>query len=78
MNKECEDYLWDRICDPSDKKKWNSPERRFPKDIIDDMIKLGMISNAKQAWRTLEKWTRKGIYDYGCRLDLGWKSTPRT
>ncbi len=77
MKKELENYLWDRISSPADHGKWDKNIHLFPKDIIDEMVKLGMIQNHKQAWATLEKWTRKGIYDYGCRLDLGWKSTKR-
>lgn len=26
----------------------------------------------KRAWYWLEKWSRKGIYDYGVTVDLGW------
>jgi len=70
MKKELEDYLWDRISwiDELGKK-----DNRFPYDIIEEMFKLGMIKNRKQAWATLEKWTTKRIYEYGSRLDLGWK-----
>ncbi len=31
--------------------------------------------NHKAAWRTLEKWSRKSLYDYGVVLDLGWFTT---
>lgn len=75
MKKELEDYIWDRIADPSDKVKWFSEENRSPRDIIDEMIKLEMIKSRKQAWATLKKWTSKGIYTYGSCLDLGWKCT---
>jgi hypothetical protein len=26
----------------------------------------------KRCWFLLSKWTRKGLYDYGVCLDLGW------
>lgn len=29
----------------------------------------------KQAWYYLGKWFRKGIYEYGVTLDLGWMTT---
>ncbi len=77
MRKELEDYIWDRLGDPSDQVKWKRGEHRFPRDIIDEMIKIGMIQSPKQAWRTLEKWIGKGIYEYGSCLDLGWKCKPR-
>ncbi|KKL47363.1 hypothetical protein LCGC14_2336310 [marine sediment metagenome] len=57
-----ETFLWDRIS-----------TGRSPRDIISSMLVLGMIRNSKQAWRTLEKWAKKGLYDYGVSLDLGWK-----
>ena len=43
-----------------------------PREVIDAMLDEGMIESPKQAWRTLEKWLRKGIYNYGVSLDLGW------
>jgi hypothetical protein len=39
---------------------------------IRDMCSRGDINAPKQAARTLEKWCRKGWYDYGVALDLGW------
>ena len=30
----------------------------------------------KMALRFLEKWERKGIYDYGVAIDRGWKTPP--
>ena len=50
-------------------------EGRTVRDIIELLIIGGDINSPKQAWRTLTKWYRKGIYDYGCCLDLGWKKT---
>ena len=70
MEKRLEDYLWDNIYTVSD---GSDPFRRSPRDVINDMVKMGMINSPKQAHRTLEKWCSKGIYNYGCCLDLGWK-----
>jgi hypothetical protein len=64
MTKENETYLWGKI----------GPA--FPRAIIATMLDDGMIKNVKQAWRTLEKWCKKGVYDYGVALDLGWKCSP--
>lgn len=38
-----------------------------PRDIIP---RLGI--NHKRAWYLLEKWSRKGWYESGVSLDLGW------
>ena len=73
MKKELEDYLWSQISDPRNKEIWNSQYHRFPRDVIQQMLKNGWINSPKQAWATLDKWTRKGIYEYGCCFDLGWK-----
>jgi hypothetical protein len=72
MKKELETHLWNEISYVNDH-KWNTPFHRFPRDVIDEMIKNGWIKSPKQAWATLEKWTGKGLYSYGCCLDLGWK-----
>ena len=44
-----------------------------PREIIEELVSGGTIRHRKQAWRTLEKWSRQGKYDYGVTLDLGWK-----
>lgn len=44
----------------------------FPRDVIAKMVEDGDIASPKQAWATLEKWSRRGEYDYGVSLDLGW------
>lgn len=67
MKPELESYLWERIGFAGDR------SGRFPRDVIEEMIKLKMIESPKQAWATLDKWIKKGKYDYGCKLDLGWK-----
>jgi len=63
MTKENEAYLWAGIGDSD----------TCPRDVICIMLDKGMIRNPKQAWRTLEKWVNKNIYEYGTSLDLGWK-----
>ena len=40
-----------------------------PRDIINED---GFYIHHKRAWYILEKWTRKGWYDYGVASDLGW------
>ncbi len=72
MDKILEYYLWNEICSPSDP-IWHSEYHRFPRDVINEMLKNGWIKSPKQAYATLDKWIRKGIYEYGCCLDLGWK-----
>lgn len=69
MKLDLEMYLWDRIRTEGDR------EGLFPRDVIQDMLAAGKIQNAKQAWRTLEKWGSRGWYDYGVCLDLGWKNS---
>ncbi len=44
----------------------------FARVAIRDMCSRGDIAAPKQAARTLEKWCRKGWYDYGVALDMGW------
>jgi hypothetical protein len=72
MKKELEDYLWNEISYVNDE-IWNSQFYRCPREVINEMVKNGWINNHKQAHRTLEKWTGKGIYNYGSFLDMGWK-----
>jgi hypothetical protein len=56
----------------------NGDERAFlralatdkrPRDII---TAPGALMHHKRAWRILEKWSRRGWYEYGVSLDLGW------
>lgn len=44
----------------------------FARDWIRQAMRDGRIRSAKQDWRTLEKWERKGLYESGAALDLGW------
>lgn len=69
MTPDLERYLWERIGEGGE-------DHRPPRPIIDQMVEGGMIQSPKQAWATLEKWERKGLYNYGVSLDLGWKETP--
>ncbi len=41
----------------------------WPRDTINTS---GALLHYKRCWRWLEKWERKGWYDYGVALDLGW------
>jgi hypothetical protein len=66
MNRENEDFLWGGL-------HLAGAEGLLPRDIIGSMLDEGMIESPKQAWRTLEKWGKKGWYNYGVSLDLGWK-----
>jgi hypothetical protein len=68
MNTANEEYLWERI--PEAGKPGITPRA-----TIADMIGRGLIDSEKQAWRTLEKWAKKGKYEYGVCIDMGWKTT---
>lgn len=66
MNVAIEQHLWDRI-------RTADKHGPLPRDVIAEMVSSGTIQSPKQAWRTLEKWCDRGIYNYGVSLDLGWK-----
>lgn len=61
VNITAERALWDAI-----------DEGRDARGVIARMVDRGMIASPKQAHATLEKWARRGLYDYGVSLDLGW------
>lgn len=61
MKPEIEQILWVNIA-----------SGKTPRESIELMVTAGIINSPEQAWRTLEKWARKGLYDYGVSLDLGW------
>lgn len=42
------------------------------RSVIAGMLSEGLIQNEKQAHATLQKWSRRGEYEYGVTLDLGW------
>jgi len=73
MNKILEDYLWSEISNPSEEEIWKSEYKRSPREVIKEMIDRGWINSPKQGYSTLKKWLKKGIYEYGSCLDLGWK-----
>jgi hypothetical protein len=66
MEKKLENLLWKNIRESDAKKE-------APRFFIDYMVKNNFIKSPKQAWRTLEKWLDKNLYDYGTALDLGWR-----
>jgi hypothetical protein len=61
MDAELEKYLWERVSNGD-----------IPRNVICDMLVKGMIQNEKQAYRTLEKWSDRGVYDYGITIQSGW------
>jgi hypothetical protein len=70
MKYELELWLWYQIQGPKD-------NMGLPCDTrvaIQQMHAEGLIRNPKQAWRTLEKWARKGWYQCGVTLDCGWRT----
>lgn len=73
MKADLEDYLWNRISKHDFR---ISPFVRIPgespREVIKEMIALGLIKCEKQAHRTLKKWIGKGKYNYGALLDMGW------
>ena len=71
MRKDLEARLWDAMR-PTEEFKLGAP----PHGEIAKMLTDGVITNPKQAWRTLEKWERKGLYEYGVSIDFGWRRPP--
>lgn len=61
MTRELEMALWSHICAGNAAREW-----------VQNAIDKGIIAHPKQAWRTLEKWASKGLYDFGVAIDLGW------
>lgn len=41
----------------------------WPRDIINQE---NFYMHYKRAWYLLEKWSRKGWYEWGVTMDLGW------
>lgn len=80
MRRDLEQYLWNRL--PTNAhirlglslQLFTRCDQAWPRDVINEMMGAGLINSAKQAWATLEKWSRKGAYDYGTSLDLGWRT----
>jgi hypothetical protein len=44
-------------------------EQITPRDLINEP---GFNIHYKRAWYLLEKWSNRGLYDYGVTSDLGW------
>lgn len=42
---------------------------KIPRELINEP---GFPMSYKRAWYLLEKWSGKGLYDYGVTVDLGW------
>ncbi len=61
MSPELEEHLWERL-----------REGKKPREVIDSMLDVGSLQSPKQAWATLSKWGRQGLYDWGVTIDLGW------
>lgn len=61
MKRELEADLWAHIITGKRAREW-----------IHEAVESQIIAHPKQAWRTLEKWTSKGLYDFGVAIDLGW------
>ena len=66
MEKFLEDYLWNEVGFVGE----NKPSARY---VIDHMVSEGWIKNRKQAVCTLDKWMKKGKWNYGCNIEVGWK-----
>jgi hypothetical protein len=66
MTNDLESALWRHVA-----------SGKYARDWIAAALADGRINAAKQAHRTLEKWSAKGLYDYGVALDLGWIVSPR-
>lgn len=56
MTRDLEDYLWRRIPGPVGRTIGSGIQPGpMPREVVDEMLSAGMIQNAKQAHRTLEK-----------------------
>lgn len=67
MDAQAEEYLWRHIRFPEES------DSEAPRDVIARMLRLAMIDTPRQAWRTLENWSERDLYDYGVTLDMGWR-----
>ena len=47
-------------------------QKGTPRDWAKKALAEGWINSEKQVHATLEKWARKGLYEWGVCLDLGW------
>ncbi len=44
----------------------------FPRDVVQSMIDRGAIRSWKEAGATLEKWMRRGWWEFGTNVFGGW------
>lgn len=72
MRADLEQRLW--LETRSEHRSDAAQPRRTPREVIAEMVADGSLQNPKQALPTLGKWARRGWYDYGVTLDLGWKT----
>lgn len=65
MNKDIEIYLYNKL---------RNREELEPSayEIACEMEENGLIGNIKQVGATLEKWNRKGYWNYGINIYFGW------
>lgn len=65
MNKDLEIYLYNKL---------NNRKELEPSayEIACEMKKNGLIGSIKQVGATLEKWNRKGYWNYGINIYYGW------
>lgn len=61
MKPQLEDLLLDYLVNP----KYNAEE------AVKELISRHILQNQKQAFRTLEKWHKKGFYNYHGRITNG-------
>lgn len=70
MTRDLELDLWRSI------RTWRPGDHApTPREWGNQALEDGRINNYRQMVRALEKWSRKGLYDYGVSLDLGWKTS---
>jgi hypothetical protein len=69
--KDDEKYFIKRILKECSKDENNNfrPTYKTPREIINEP---NFPINPKRALYLLDKWSGKGLYDYGVALDLGW------
>lgn len=65
MNKDLEIYLYNKLKN----RKELEPSAY---EIACEMEEKGLIGNVKQVGATLEKWDKKGYWNYGVNIYFGW------
>jgi hypothetical protein len=64
------------VCELEDELERRIRAGESARDVIAGMLARASIASPKQAWRTLEKWSGRGRYNWGVTLDLGWMEDP--